>query len=47
VNPVQTRVLYDLVRQNLRLTGAETVLDLYCGAGTIGLYVAAQAGQVI
>lgn len=47
VNPAQTRVLYDLVRQNLRLTGREMVLDLYCGAGTIGLYLAAQAGKIV
>lgn len=47
VNPVQTKVLYDLVRDSLPLTGGETVLDLYCGAGTIGLYLAARAGRVI
>ena len=47
VNPLQTKVLYDLVRERLDLTGHETVLDLYCGAGTIGLYVASEAKQII
>ena len=47
VNPLETKVLYDLVVQNLQLAGDETVLDLYCGAGTIGLYLASQAGKVI
>lgn len=47
VNPVQTKVLYDLVREKMPLSGTETVLDLYCGAGTIGLYLASQAKKVI
>ena len=47
VNPLQTKVLYDLVRERLKLSGRETVLDLYCGAGTIGLYLADRAGRVI
>jgi hypothetical protein len=28
---------------NMRVDGTETVLDLYCGVGTIGLYCASQA----
>lgn len=47
VNPIQTRVLYDLVREGMQLTGRETVLDLYCGAGTIGLYLASKAKEII
>ena len=47
VNPVQTKALYVLVRERLDLTGDETVLDLYCGAGTIGLYVASEAKRII
>ncbi len=47
VNPGQTKVLYDLVREALQLTGKETLLDLYCGAGTIGLYLASDAKEVI
>ncbi|MBD1370771.1 23S rRNA (uracil(1939)-C(5))-methyltransferase RlmD [Hazenella sp. IB182357] len=46
VNPVQTEVLYDQVRQFAELTGAETVIDAYCGIGTIGIYLAAQAKAV-
>ena len=40
VNPTQTKKLYDTVRTFAGLTGQETVLDLYCGIGTIGLYLA-------
>lgn len=47
VNPVQTKVLYDLVKERIPLSGTEMVLDLYCGAGTIGLYLAAEAKEVI
>lgn len=47
VNPPQTEVLYDLVREKMPLTGTETILDLYCGAGTIGLYLASKAKKVI
>jgi 23S rRNA (uracil1939-C5)-methyltransferase len=35
--------LYELVREEAALTGAETVYDLYCGIGTIGLSLARQA----
>ena len=47
VNPKQTEVLYDLVQEKMQLDGRETILDLYCGAGTIGLYLASQARTVI
>lgn len=47
VNPVQMVKLYDKALEYAGLTGAETVLDLYCGVGTIGLYCASQAKKVI
>ncbi len=47
VNPLQTERLYDKVKEYAQLTGRETVLDLYCGVGTIGLYLASQAKEVI
>lgn len=47
VNPVQMEKLYDKVVEYAALTGSETVLDLYCGVGTIGLYCASGAGQVV
>lgn len=47
VNPVQMVKLYDKALEYAGLTGAETVLDLYCGVGTIGLYCASQARKVI
>jgi 23S rRNA (uracil1939-C5)-methyltransferase len=47
VNPSQTKVLYDLVRDRMQLQGTETVFDLYCGAGTIGLYLASEAKEIV
>lgn len=47
VNPEQTRVMYDKVLELARFNGTERVLDLYCGAGTIALYIAKQVGHVI
>ena len=47
VNPIQTKVLYDLVREGMQLSGCETIFDLYCGAGTIGLYLASEVKEVI
>ena len=46
VNPVQTEKLYSLALEYAGLTGKETVWDLYCGIGTISLFMAAQAGKV-
>lgn len=40
-------LLYDTAKQYAGLTGNETVLDLYCGAGTIAIYVADDAKEVI
>ena len=47
VNPEQTEVLYQKAAEFAGLTGAETVVDLYCGTGTISLVLARHAGQVI
>ncbi|MFI3177429.1 MAG: 23S rRNA (uracil(1939)-C(5))-methyltransferase RlmD [Eubacteriales bacterium] len=46
VNPVQTKVLYELALEYANLTGAETVWDLYCGIGTISLFLAQSAKHV-
>ena len=40
VNPVQMEALYDKAMEYADLSGSETVLDLYCGVGTIGLFAA-------
>lgn len=47
INRAQTEVLYDVALDFAGLTGAETVLDLYCGIGTISLALARRAGRVI
>lgn len=47
VNRAQTEVLYSKALELAALTGTETVLDLYCGIGTISLALARQAGRVI
>ena len=47
VNPVQTAVLYGLAVDAAHLTGKETVLDAYCGIGTIGLTAADRCKQVL
>lgn len=39
-NPLQARVLYQTALDLMNCTGGETVYDLYCGVGTIGLFVA-------
>ena len=46
VNPVQTEKLYSQALAYAGLTGKETVWDLYCGIGTISLFLAKQAGKV-
>ena len=46
VNPVQTKVLYEKACEYAGLTGKETVWDLYCGIGTISLFLSGKAGQV-
>ena len=47
VNPVQTAVLYGLAVEAAQLTGRETVLDAYCGIGTIGLTAADKAKYLV
>lgn len=47
VNPVQTEVLYQKAIDMARLTGKETVIDAYCGIGTIGIAASAKAHQVV
>lgn len=46
VNPGQTERLYGLALAYAGLTGSETVWDLYCGIGTISLFMARQAKKV-
>ncbi|MGE9964682.1 23S rRNA (uracil(1939)-C(5))-methyltransferase RlmD [Fusicatenibacter saccharivorans] len=46
VNPVQTNVLYGQALEYAGLTGNETVWDVYCGIGTISLFLAQKAGKV-
>ncbi len=46
VNPRQTEKLYALALEYAGLTGEETVWDLYCGIGTISLFMAKRAKQV-
>lgn len=46
VNPVQTERLYGTALEYASLTGKETVWDLYCGIGTISLFLAQQAKKV-
>ena len=47
VNPVQTQKLYGKALELAALTGKETVVDAYCGTGTIGLIASDKAGKVI
>ena len=46
LNPEQTVKLYNEVKEAAQLTGMEKVVDAYCGVGTIGLWVADQAGEI-
>ncbi len=47
VNPVQTQILYRTAFDFAGLTGTETVIDAYCGIGTISLFVSRKAKKVI
>lgn len=47
VNPLQTKVLYDQALTYANLTGKETVIDAYCGIGSISLFLAKQAKSVL
>ncbi len=46
VNPVQTKKLYDIALDYAELHGEETVWDIYCGIGTISLFLAQKAKKV-
>ena len=46
VNPTQTKVLYEKAMEYAGLKGEETVWDLYCGIGTISLFLAQKAKKV-
>ncbi|MFF2158516.1 23S rRNA (uracil(1939)-C(5))-methyltransferase RlmD [Paenibacillus chitinolyticus] len=46
VNPVQTEALYGKALEYAGLTGGETVVDAYCGIGTISLFLAKHAKKV-
>ncbi len=47
INPVQTQVLYEKAVEFAELSGTDTVIDAYCGTGTIGIIMAENAGSVI
>ncbi len=47
VNHDGAELLYGLARERAALTGKETVADLYCGAGTIGLSMADKAARIV
>ena len=47
VNPDQTKVLYNKALEYAGLTGEETVIDAYCGIGTISLFLAKKAKSVL
>lgn len=46
INPIQTEKLYNLAIEKAELTGNETILDLYCGIGTIGIFASKHVKQV-
>lgn len=47
VNPEQTEVLYAKAMEMAQLSGKETVIDAYCGIGTIALVAAKKAAKVV
>lgn len=46
-NTRQAQKLYDVAREFAGLTGKETVYDLYCGTGSIGIYLSRNAARII
>ena len=46
INPIQTEKLYNLALEKAELTGNEILFDLYCGIGTIGIFMASKAKEV-
>ena len=47
VNPVQTEILYNKAINLLELKGTETVIDAYCGIGTMGIIASSKVKKVI
>ena len=47
INPIQTEVLYNKAIEYAELSGKETVLDAYCGTGTIGIIASRHAGAIV
>ncbi len=47
VNPLQTKAIYDTVKEFAALSGRENLWDIYCGTGTIGLYLAEGAKKLV
>lgn len=47
INSIQTKLLYEQAMEYAQLTGKETVIDAYCGIGTIGIVAAKNAKKVI
>ena len=47
INPIQTEVLYNTTLEFAGLTGNETVIDAYCGTGTIGIFASPKAKKVL
>ena len=47
INPIQTEVLYNTTLEFAGLTGNETVIDAYCGTGTIGIFASPKAKKVV
>ncbi len=45
-NSNQAKILYDLVKKEAELKGDEIIYDLYCGTGTIGIYLSKKAKKV-
>ena len=46
INPIQTEKLYNLALEKAELTGKEILFDLYCGIGTIGIFMADKAKEI-
>jgi 23S rRNA (uracil1939-C5)-methyltransferase len=46
-NSTQAKKLYDIAGEFAGLTGKEIVYDLYCGTGSIGIYLSNKAGKII
>ena len=47
INPAQTEALYLKAMEYAGLTGSETVIDAYCGIGTIGLVAAKRGAKAV